>query len=161
MRNKSQLLIISYFLFSSCLMFDCSSSTKEKSDFYEAMDQRTRTRFKQYMILGKGLYKQHCASCHGQEGEGLERLVPPLAKSDYLMAEIDRAVCQIPGGIKGEITVNGIKYNQEMPANKELRTLQIAEIITYVTNSWGNQRGLISSRNVEEFLKNCSTSSSF
>lgn len=155
MPNKSRLLLISFMLFGSCLLVDCSSSTKEKSDFYEAMDHRTRTRFKQYMIFGKGLYKQHCANCHGQEGEGLERLIPPLAKSDYLMAEIDRAVCQIPNGLNGEITVNDLTYNQKMPGNKELRALEIAEIVTYITNSWGNQRGLISSKNVAEFLRSC------
>ncbi len=161
MSIKSRLIYFSLLLFSGTLLFGCSSNTKEKSDFYEAMDHRTRTRFRQYMILGKGLYQQHCANCHGQEGEGLERLIPPLAKSDYLMAEIDRAVCQITNGMKGEIVVNGVTYNQEMPANKELRALEIAEITTYIANSWGNQRGLISSKNVQEFLRNCTESPSY
>ena len=106
-------------------MTKCSSKKKEKSDFYEAMDQRTRTRFKQYMSLGRGLYNQHCANCHGMDGEGLEQLIPPLAKSDYLMEQIDRAVCQIPNGVTGEIKVNGVVYNQEMPPNKELRALRL------------------------------------
>ena len=139
----------------STIFFSCSGEKKRENPFYTEMDQRTRTRFKQYMIIGKKLYLQHCANCHGQNGEGLEQLIPPLAKSDYMMDRIDRTVCEIRSGIQGEITVNGITYSQEMPANRELRALEIAEITTFIANSWGNERGLISAKNAEEFLRNC------
>jgi len=112
-------------------------------------------RFRQYMINGQRLYNQHCLNCHGLNGEGLEQLIPPLAKSDYLMADIDRAICQVRFGRVGEIIVNGRTFNQPMPENKKLRALEIAEIITYVTNSWGNQSGFISVKDAEKSLNGC------
>ncbi len=159
--NNRSLSLLSLLFFSCSIFFDCSQNKKAPNEFVEVMDQRTKTRFRQYMILGKRLYLQHCANCHGESGEGLEKLIPPLAESDYLMAEIDRSVCQIRYGVNGEIVVNGTLYNQEMPANQELRVLEIAEIVTFITNSWGNERGLISARQVEEFMSHCLQDATF
>ena len=155
MRNKSSQLAYALVFIVSTSLINCTRDRKDENPFVESMDSRTKTRYKQYMIAGKLLYLQHCANCHGEEGEGLAQLIPPLAKSDYMMTEIDRTVCQIHNGANGDMKVNGVVYNQEMPGNKELRALEIAEIVTFITNSWGNEKGLISARNVEEFLNSC------
>ncbi|MEO1097143.1 MAG: cytochrome c, partial [Bacteroidota bacterium] len=64
--------------------------------------------------------------------------------------------CNIRNGLNGPITVNGIEYNQAMSANYNLTPLEIAEITTYMYNSWGRSDGLISVLEVEKYLKNCS-----
>ena len=119
------------------------------------MDSRTKLRFRQYMVQGKSLYLQHCANCHGQNGEGLAKLMPPLAKSDYLMADVERAACLIRHGLEGPIQVNGEEFNQRMEAHTELKDLQIAEIVTFITNSWGNENGLFSSKQATITFQNC------
>ena len=112
-------------------------------------------KLEQYLVEGQQLYLQHCSSCHQREGEGLARLFPPLNKSDYLDDNVEGVICIIRNGLEGPIVVNGVEFNQPMPANPRLTPLEIAEITTYVYNSWGRSEGLISVKEVEKVLKAC------
>lgn len=87
---------------------------------------------------GKTVYNTYCAMCHQPTGLGIPNVYPPLAKSDYLMADAKRAAGIIKNGKKGEITVNGKKYNQVMPA-QPINDQQITDVLNYVRNSWGNK----------------------
>lgn len=111
---------------------------------------------KQYYSEGLYLYKTHCQSCHMEDGKGLGELIPPLAKADYLQKNKNLLSCIIQKGMKNEkITVNGKEYQSIMPGFESLGTIEIAEIITYITNSWGNQAGIYSTQQVEADLKKC------
>lgn len=116
---------------------------------------KEQVKFEQYLVEGQTLYITHCSNCHQAEGQGLARLFPPLAKSDYLMSDVGRAACNIRNGLKGEILVNGVTYNQPMPAIPDLTNLEIAEILTYISNSWGNNHGLVTIDSVEVALSKC------
>lgn len=109
---------------------------------------------KQYAINGKVIYEHLCANCHQLDGTGLGRLIPPLAGSDYMKEDLDRTIRLIKYGLTGEITVNGISYNQPMPPNPQLTSMEISEISTYIYNVWGHQEGLITVKEVENSLKN-------
>lgn len=87
---------------------------------------------------GKEIYTGQCISCHMEQGEGIENVFPPLAKSDYLMADKKRSILQILHGASGEMTVNGVVYNGDMPAI-ELSDEQVSDVLNYVRNSWGNK----------------------
>lgn len=87
--------------------------------------------------LGKRIYARTCLACHQEEGQGIPNAFPPLAKSDYLNADIERAISIILHGKTGEITVNGTTYNSVMTA-QTLTDEQVANVLTYVYNSWGN-----------------------
>src|SRR5688572_10297925 len=63
---------------------------------------------------GKLLYLQHCVICHQASGQGAAGTFPPLAKSDYLMADKDRSIRAIVERLSGPITVNGKKYDGAM-----------------------------------------------
>src|SRR5687768_16422856 len=76
---------------------------------------------------GKTLYASYCSMCHQPEGQGIAGAFPPLAKSDYLMADTKRAIGVVKNGLQGEVTVNGQKYNNVMPA-QALDDQQIAHI---------------------------------
>jgi mono/diheme cytochrome c family protein len=92
---------------------------------------------KQSIERGKGEYQGICLACHMDKGQGIPGVFPPLAKSDYLMEDTDRAIKSLIEGLQGEITVNGKKYNQVMPASG-LDDQAIADVLNYVMNSWGN-----------------------
>jgi mono/diheme cytochrome c family protein len=64
-------------------------------------------------------------------------------------------VCLIRYGKKGELIVNGKNYNQPMPSFPALSDIEIAEITTYIYNSWGNEEGLFEVKKVSEILKQC------
>lgn len=91
------------------------------------------------MEFGKQTYMQTCFACHLGEGQGIAHAFPPLAKSDYLNADVNRAIDIVLHGKTGEITVNGEKYNSIMTA-QNLTDEEIANVLTYVYNSWGNSK---------------------
>jgi nitrite reductase (NO-forming) len=78
-----------------------------------------------------------CFACHQANGQGLPNAFPPLAGSDFLMADKDRSIRIVLSGLKGEITVNGNKFHGEMP-KPPLSDDQVASVLTYVRNSFGN-----------------------
>jgi len=90
------------------------------------------------IAAGKSLYSGTCSACHQANGEGLPNVFPPLAKSDFLMADKNRSIEVVLNGISGPIKVNGKDYNSVMPPLSQLNDDEIANILTYVRNSWGN-----------------------
>lgn len=89
------------------------------------------------MEKGKRVYMQTCFACHQPTGLGLPGVFPPLAKSDFLLADKDRAIRSVVKGLSGPITVNGKPFNGVMPP-VALNDEQVANVLTYVANSWGN-----------------------
>ncbi len=89
--------------------------------------------------LGKSIYSKTCFACHQPNGEGLANAFPPLAKSDYLNGDVNKSIDMVVKGLSGEITVNGVKYDGIMPA-QALTDEEVANVLTYVYNSWGNNK---------------------
>lgn len=103
-----------------------------------AFTQRPDNDLKASMARGKALYSTYCQSCHAGRGQGLEGVIPPLAKSDYLMADKKRAVQAILYGVSGEIQVNGQTYNNVM-TGFDLNDEEVSDILNYIRNSFGNK----------------------
>jgi len=93
---------------------------------------------------GQQLFTGTCSVCHQANGEGIPGVFPPLAKSDFLAADPKRAVGIVLHGLNGKVTVNGKEYNSVMPPMTQLNDDEVANILTYVLNSWGNPGGQIS-----------------
>ncbi|MCX6181874.1 MAG: cytochrome c [Bacteroidetes bacterium] len=98
---------------------------------------------------GKQTYTMYCQSCHMDQGQGLNKIYPPLAKSDYLMADKNRSILQVIEGAKGEMIVNGKKYSTPMAAIK-LTDEQTSDVLNYVRNSFGNKGGAIKPEEVKK-----------
>ena len=99
---------------------------------------------------GQALFAGTCSVCHQPNGAGLPGVFPPLAKSDYIAADTARAVRTVLQGLNGKVTVNGNEYNSVMPPMNQLNDDEIANILTYVLNSWGNPGGRISTDDVKK-----------
>lgn len=93
---------------------------------------------KSSMERGKAIYTDFCIQCHLPLGEGVTNVYPPLAKSDYLEKNREASIRGIKYGQQGEITVNGKKYNNVM-APLGLSDEEVADVMNYITNSWGNK----------------------
>ncbi len=100
------------------------------------------------IAAGKQLFTGTCSVCHQANGEGLANVFPPLAKSDYLAADPKRAMTIVTHGLTGKITVNGHEYDSVMPPMAQLTDDEVANILTYVLNSWDNPGGQISKEEV-------------
>jgi nitrite reductase (NO-forming) len=105
------------------------------------------------VAAGKALFAGTCSTCHQANGEGMEGVFPPLAKSSVLAATPKRIVDIMLHGLNGPVTVNGKDYNSTMPAMTQLTDDEVANIGTYVLNSWGNPGGRISKEEVAERRK--------
>ncbi len=97
---------------------------------------------------GKALYNGACSVCHQPNGEGLAGVFPPLAKSDYLLADKKRAMGVVLNGLNGAIKVNGQDYNSVMPPMSQLADDEVANLLSYVGNTWGNSAGAYSAAEV-------------
>lgn len=122
------------------LFFSCSPQDKK---------------FRQYYTQGQMLYEKHCSNCHQQDGQGLRRLYPPLAKSDFLKNNFNPFICTMKYGTSGSIVVNGVEFNKLMPGVPSLTELELAELATYITNSWGEQGGIVTIEQVSQALSGC------
>lgn len=91
---------------------------------------------------GKIIYNKICVACHQAEGQGIPNAFPPLAKSDFLNKDVNKAIKTVANGLSGEVTVNGKKYNSVMP-NPNLNDQEIADVLTFVYNSWGNSKKVV------------------
>ena len=100
--------------------------------------QKSKFDLKASIARGKEVYIAQCMSCHMENGEGIEDVYPPLAKSDYLMADKTRSIQNVIHGLSGEIVVNGKTYNMEMTAF-DLSDEQVSDVLNYIRNSWGNK----------------------
>lgn len=107
---------------------------------------------KSSIARGKETYVAYCVSCHMEKGEGIEDVYPPLAKSDYFMADKKRAIHQILKGVSGEIKVNGKTYNAEM-TGFDLSDQEVSDVINYLRNSFGNKGDAVTPDHVKATRK--------
>ena len=93
---------------------------------------------------GKEVYALNCQNCHMEDGMGMPETNPPLAKADYIKKPANTLIGIILKGQSDEVVVNGKKFNAIMPAQVYLTDVQIADVLNYVRNSWGNKvKGVI------------------
>jgi cytochrome c551 len=111
-------------------------------------------KFKQYYLKGEALYVRNCSNCHQKDGSGLAMLIPPLDTSDFIMHK-HKVICLMKHGMTGELLVNGKSYNQPMPGFRALSEIELAQISTYISNTWSNQYGITEINEVTEALKTC------
>jgi mono/diheme cytochrome c family protein len=122
--------------------------------FIAACQSDENLEFKRYYSSGALVYQQHCQNCHGTNGEGLSALIPPLSDSTYLKKNITTLPCYIKNGLKGQIVIKGKTFEDAMPAN-DLSPVEIAQVLTYIGNSFGNKLNTIDEQSVQKNLAGC------
>ncbi len=105
--------------------------------------EATQGAAKARMDEGAKVYQTYCQACHQANGQGMAGAFPPLAGSDYLLADAQRGIRAVIEGVTGEIVVNGQKFNSVMPHLNYLTDEQVADVVTYALNSWGNAGGVV------------------
>ena len=103
------------------------------------------------MARGKEIYEEKCIVCHMADGKGVAGAFPPLAQSDYLMADKVRAVEQTLNGSHEEMVVNGVTYNMPMTPQVDTKEDAVA-VINYVLNSFGNDGGYVTMEDVKDVV---------
>ncbi|HEX7902782.1 MAG TPA: cytochrome c [Chitinophagaceae bacterium] len=133
--------ILSVILTMSCLFVISSSFFKED-------------RLAESIKRGKEVYTTYCINCHMENGMGTPDVDPPLAKADYIKKPAKTLITIILEGQSGEIIVNKKKYNTIMPTQPYLSDEQVADVLNYVRNTWGNKvPGIITTAQVKALRK--------
>jgi mono/diheme cytochrome c family protein len=120
--------------------------------FMSTFAQAQKFDLKASIERGKEVYAAYCITCHLEQGEGIESVYPPLAKSDYLMADKKRSIHQVLRGVSGEIKVNKVVYNGEM-LGVDLTDAEVSDVLNYVRNSFGNKGDAVTPADVSAVRK--------
>ena len=126
-------------LFLSAILFLAGDAVKS--------DSQDRTRwehgeFSQYMAEGQKLYNMYCSNCHQHNGQGLGSVFPPLNDSDHMEAIFEQVICLTKNGQQGGVAMNDTTFTDPMPGAPHLSNLEIAQLTTYIYNSWGHRKGI-------------------
>jgi mono/diheme cytochrome c family protein len=140
MRNK-----LIYFIFFTVAL----------TSMIQSCQNETSINFKRYYVNGKGIYEKSCQNCHGSDGQGLGTLYPPLTDSTYLKLNRNKLACIIRNGQSGIVKINNLSYDGIMPGNQALADIDIAQVIVYITNSFGNKQGFYDSEIAKNDLLKC------
>lgn len=98
------------------------------------------------LASGYQLYERNCSNCHQLDGSGLAQLYPPLLNADFIKNNPRQLDSIIKYGQHGPVTVNGVQYNMDMPANKKLSDFEIKQIAFYVLISFNQMDSLAISK---------------
>lgn len=138
---RKSLIAILFSCVLATIIYSCQNAAQVKQDVY--------------YVNGRDLYIKHCQNCHGTKGEGLGALSPPLTDTVFLKENKQKLACFVKNGVKDTITVNGQQYDGTMPAFPELYDIDIAQLLVYITNSFGNKQGMYRPEQVANDLKKC------
>lgn len=134
-----------------CLAFAVSNvaaATKDDAVHAAEVASANAATLDERISNGEKLFVANCAACHQADGKGLSGAFPPLAASDYIAEDPMKAVHAVLNGLAGPITVNGTQYNAVMPNLSYLSDSDVANVVTFVVNSFGNKGGEINAAQV-------------
>jgi mono/diheme cytochrome c family protein len=97
---------------------------------------------KDSMERGKKVYDQYCMPCHMPDGSGVPRLNPPLIKTSYVIGEKKRFIEIVLKGFDEQVEIEGEYYTNVMAPHEFLTDEQVADVVTYVRNSFGNKASI-------------------
>jgi mono/diheme cytochrome c family protein len=103
---------------------------------------------KAVMDNGREVYSNACLACHQADGTGIPRMNPTLVKTQWVNGDKKRLINVVLKGLDEEIEINGDSYSNPMPAQAHLSDKEIADVLTYVRNSFGNKAAMVTPADV-------------
>jgi len=100
------------------------------------------------MVRGQQVYANVCIACHQKDGGGVPRLNPPLIKTTYVLGDKARLIQIVLKGLNQPLEIDDEEYTNPMPPQSNLTDQQIADVLTYVRNSFGNKASAITTAEV-------------
>jgi mono/diheme cytochrome c family protein len=145
MKSINHLLALSMLLCTSTFVY---AQTKPKTAIKQ--NSAVKTYLAATMLAGKTVYNKSCLSCHQADGAGVQRLNPPLIKTDYVLGDKKRLINIVLNGFSEEVEINGEYYDNSMPPLNFLNDQEIADVLTFVRNSFGNKATAVAAAEVSE-----------
>ena len=127
-----------------------ASIYKDKMPSWVKSDKELKKTYQSGLVT----FGQFCGACHQPSGKGLENVAPALVKSDWVNRDPETLIAVALHGLMGPIKVNGKSVNDVppiMPPHMFLTDEQLAEVLTYVRNAWGNHAEAVTPDQVQTF----------
>lgn len=102
---------------------------------------------------GNQLYNKYCLMCHQADGSGVPHMFPPLSRNKKITGPSTDLIRIVIFGLEGPIVVNGKDFSQVMPPQDYLNDKQIADILSYIRNTWGNKASVVTPAEVSKVRK--------
>jgi len=136
------------------LILGCNDTTKKRSvPDIEVTINKVQSPLQQSIDRGAVVYKKVCSQCHRPSGKGIANNYPPLAGSNWLTQKRLESIKAVKYGLRGNISVNQKPYNGIMSA-MGLNNTQVADVMNYTMNSWGNkQKEIVTPKEVASVKK--------
>lgn len=129
---SSLLLVVIYLL----------AQTKPKSVSQGGVDKASLER-------GQKIYSTYCLACHQADGSGVPGLNPPLIKTKWVLGDKKKLITVILKGMDEPIEVDGEEYNNVMASHAFLKDQEVADVLTYIRNSFGNKASVVTPTEVK------------
>jgi mono/diheme cytochrome c family protein len=146
MKRIIKILVFSVFLFflvASCQNKDGNKKVEpvNTDQLAKEINKNLPERSTEKVLPGKAVFAQHCLTCHQADGSGVPNMHPPLGPGSWIEKEPAELVAIMMKGLSGKIEVNGEEYKNFMPSHANLTDQEIADVLTYVRSSFGNNLG--------------------
>jgi mono/diheme cytochrome c family protein len=139
---KKSIVILFLFVPVSFLFLNQSTDFAEKEVTIKSSYQKSN-------LPGEKVYKQYCISCHQADGGGVPNMNPPLINTTYVLGNKERLIKILLKGLNENIEIDGETFSNPMPALPILKDQQIADVLTYVRNSFGNKASAVTASEVK------------
>ncbi len=105
------------------------------------------------VALGSRVYQQNCQACHQADGQGVPGAFPPLVETEWVTGSEERLVRVVLHGLQGPIEVRGEEYSGVMAPFGHLSDQNVAAVLTYIRQEWGNDASEVSEETVAEIRR--------
>jgi mono/diheme cytochrome c family protein len=152
--KSSYMYRIIFLYFSLVMLLSCCGNSNSSGSKTEKLSSSKASSVQEIppavMERGEEVYRKYCLACHQTDGSGNPGMYPPLVDTKTVKGDKDKLINIIMNGIEGEIEVKGEIYNQVMVPHSFLSDEQIADVLTYIRNSFGNNASPVSVEEVAE-----------
>ncbi|QEC80603.1 cytochrome c [Mucilaginibacter ginsenosidivorax] len=116
---------------------------------HKAAGKQSSAALKASMAAGAPIFAENCAACHQADGMGIPSMNPPLAKTTFVLGDKVKLIKIILNGFSDDVDINGQRYSNTMAAHDFLKDQEIADLLTYIRNSFGNKASAVSAAQVK------------
>jgi mono/diheme cytochrome c family protein len=150
-KRFNQLFLLTIFVLPVICQAQSKSVTKIKTIKKTTSTSTGTSNVKASIERGKLVYTARCLTCHQVDGSGVPSLNPPLIKTKWVLGDKAVLINQVLKGSKNKIEIDGETFHNVMPSLAVLTDQEIADVITYVRNSFGNKASAVSVTQVKLF----------
>lgn len=132
-----------------CFLIPCLLKAQTKKPATKSTTSTSSTSLKSSLARGETIYKKICLTCHQVDGSGVPNLNPPLIQTKWVLGSKTILVKQVVKGSNGTVEIDGDTFRNTMPPQPKLTDQEIADVLTYVRNSFGNKTSQVSPAEVK------------